>query len=127
MALSSANAAGRYLDPLEMLRLGPSASNRQPWRVVKEPGREIFHLYLRRSKGYDKLIKAVDLQRLDMGISYTDREWLGTAPCMSAAESVREAGILWLNEDDSRTFLDLRTAERRSSTQDGTFSSELRG
>jgi hypothetical protein len=59
-------AAGRYLDPLEMLRLGPSASNRQPWRVIKEQGRDIFHLYLRRSKGYDKLIKAVDLQRMDI-------------------------------------------------------------
>ena len=52
-----------------------------------------------------------DIDILCSPISYTDREWLGTAPCMSAAESVREAGILWLNEDDSRTFLDLRTAE----------------
>jgi len=66
--------AGRYLDPLEMLRLGPSASNRQPWRVVKEPGKDIFHLFLRRSKGYDKLIKAVDLQRLDMGIAMSHFE-----------------------------------------------------
>jgi hypothetical protein len=73
------------------------------------------------------LLGGRDIDILCSPISYTDREWLGTAPCMSAAESVREAGILWLNEDDSRTFLDLRTAERRSSTQDGTFSSELRG
>jgi len=68
------SAAGRYLDPLEMLRLGPSASNRQPWRVIKEPGRDIFHLYLRRSKGYDRLIKAVDLQRLDLGIAMSHFE-----------------------------------------------------
>jgi nitroreductase len=67
-------AAGRYFDPLETVRLGPSASNRQPWRVVKEPGRDIFHLYLRRSKGYDKLIKAVDLQRIDMGIAMSHFE-----------------------------------------------------
>jgi len=61
--------AGRYRDPFEMVRLGPSASNRQPWRIVKERGSEVFHLYLRRSRGYDKLIEAVDLQRLDMGIA----------------------------------------------------------
>jgi len=67
-------ASGRYLDPLEMLRLAPSASNRQPWRVVKEQGNDIFHLYLRRSKGYDKLIKAVDLQRMDMGIAMSHFE-----------------------------------------------------
>ena len=65
----SDQAAGKYERPLEMLRLGPSASNRQPWRVVKERGKDTFHLYLRRSKGYDKLVKAVDLQRIDMGIA----------------------------------------------------------
>jgi hypothetical protein len=65
----SESAAGRFRNPLEMVRLGPSASNRQPWRIVKEPAREVFHLYLRRSRGYDKLIKAADMQRLDMGIA----------------------------------------------------------
>lgn len=58
-----------------------------------------------------RLLTGQDIDILCSPISYTDREWLGTAPCMSAAESVRQAGILWLNEDDSRTFLDLRTAE----------------
>jgi beta-galactosidase len=58
-----------------------------------------------------RLLNSGDIDILCSPISYTDREWLGTAPCMSAAESVRQAGILWLNEDDSRTFLDPRTAE----------------
>lgn len=58
-----------------------------------------------------RLLGGHDIDILCSPISYTDREWLGTAPCMSAAESVRRAGILWLNEDDSRTFLDSRTAE----------------
>ena len=58
-----------------------------------------------------RLLGGKDIDILCSPISYTDREWLGTAPCMSAAESVREAGILWLNEDDSRTFLDPRTTE----------------
>jgi hypothetical protein len=57
------------------------------------------------------LLKGKDIDILCSPISYTDREWLGTAPAMSAAESVRRAGILWLNEDDSRTYLDPRTAE----------------
>ena len=29
-------AAGEYFRPLQMVRLAPSASNRQPWRIVKE-------------------------------------------------------------------------------------------
>ena len=49
-----------------------------------------------------------DIDILCSPISYTDRDWLGTAPAMSAAESVNRAGILWLNEDDSRTYLDPR-------------------
>lgn len=57
------------------------------------------------------LLKSKDIDILCSPISYTDREWLGTAPAMSAAESVKRAGILWLNEDDSRTFLDPRKQE----------------
>ncbi len=57
------------------------------------------------------LLKSKDIDILCSPISYTDREWLGTAPAMSAAESVKRAGILWLNEDDSRTYLDPRTVE----------------
>jgi hypothetical protein len=54
------------------------------------------------------LLKSRDIDILCSPISYTDREWIGTAPCMTAAESVTRAGILWLNEDDSRTYLDPR-------------------
>ncbi|MDF9830666.1 nitroreductase family protein [Parabacteroides sp. PF5-6] len=35
--------AGDYKTPLEMLRLAPSASNKQPWRVVMKDG--AFHFY----------------------------------------------------------------------------------
>ena len=29
-------AAGLYTEPLEMVRIAPSAGNLQPWRIVKE-------------------------------------------------------------------------------------------
>jgi len=58
------------------------------------------------------VLQSKDIDILCSPISYFDREWLGTAPAMSPAESVRNAGILWLNEDDSRTHLDTRTTER---------------
>jgi len=68
----SREVAGDYEVPLEMVQLGPSASNKQPWRVVKEKDKPVFHFYLQRSKGYDKnekLFNMVDVQRLDMGIA----------------------------------------------------------
>jgi beta-galactosidase len=54
------------------------------------------------------LLRSKDIDILCSPISYFDRKWLGTAPAMSATESVKAAGILWLNEDDSRTYLDPR-------------------
>ncbi len=64
--------AGNYALPLEMLRLGPSASNKQPWRVLKDSAG--FHFYMQRTPGYPgglvKLVLGVaDMQRLDMGIA----------------------------------------------------------
>ncbi|MDX9719395.1 MAG: nitroreductase family protein [Myxococcota bacterium] len=60
--------ARAYAGALEMLRLAPSASNLQPWRVVHDAPRRAWHFFLQRSRGYVKLA-AVDLQRIDMGIA----------------------------------------------------------
>lgn len=62
----SESEAGKYVTPLEMLRLAPSASNKQPWRIVKEQSKT--HFYLQHTKGYAKML-AYDLQRVDMGIA----------------------------------------------------------
>lgn len=62
----SESEAGNYRTPLEMLRLAPSASNKQPWRIVKDMYK--FHFYLQHTKGYAKVM-AYDLQRVDMGIA----------------------------------------------------------
>lgn len=60
---------GPYRDPLEMLRLAPSASNRQPWRVVKEKNKNIFHFFLQRTRYYQRASSTADLQSIDMGIA----------------------------------------------------------
>lgn len=65
--------AGRWRAPLDMVRIGPSASNRQPWRIVRQADSALFHFYLQRSKGYQTrnrmLFGMADLQRVDMGIA----------------------------------------------------------
>lgn len=55
-----------FREYLELLRLGPSASNKQPWRVIVEDN--VFHLYLKRTSGYAKSIPT-DIQAIDMGIA----------------------------------------------------------
>lgn len=58
--------AGEYAQPLEMLRLAPSATNKQPWRVVRS--NRMYHFYEEKAPGYsDK--HSFDVQRVDVGIS----------------------------------------------------------
>jgi hypothetical protein len=65
----SKELAGDYAVPLESVRLGPSASNNQPWRVVYPRQQRAFHFYLKRTPGYNKFNGNMDLQLVDMGIS----------------------------------------------------------
>ena len=37
---------GKYATLLEMVRLGPSAGNKQPWRIIKEKNENTFHFYV---------------------------------------------------------------------------------
>lgn len=55
---------GVYAYPLEMVRLAPSAVNKQPWRVVKKDN--AFHFYEKHTMAEAGVI---DMQRIDMGIA----------------------------------------------------------
>lgn len=59
------NDVAEFNIPLEMVRLGPSASNKQPWRIVKDEN--MFHFFVCRNKGYG--IAGYDLQVSDIGIA----------------------------------------------------------
>jgi nitroreductase len=90
--------AGRPLDAyaraLEMVRIGPSASNKQPWRIVNQGS--AWHFYCQRTPGYGKgsllftLLRLADLQRLDVGIAMCHFEL-----------TARERGLdgIWLADD----------------------------
>jgi len=58
---------------LEMVRLAPSASNKQPWRVVMQG--DIAHFYIMRTPNYGKSAKLqFDIQWLDIGIALAHYE-----------------------------------------------------
>ena len=64
----TANTVGdKVIQILEMIRLAPSASNLQPWRIIYK--NERFCFYLQRKPGYQRAFSKVDLQMVDMGIS----------------------------------------------------------
>jgi hypothetical protein len=71
-AALTTEAAGGYAVPLEMARWAPSASNRQPVRIVKSG--TSWHFYIRRTRGFPPRVARIlmgieDLQRIDCGIS----------------------------------------------------------
>ncbi len=60
--------AGNFKQVLEAVRIGPSASNRQPWRIIREDAGR-FHLYLEESKIYNRMLGKIKIQNIDMGIA----------------------------------------------------------
>lgn len=84
---------------IDSILVAPSASNKQPWRMLFDKG--IFHLYLRRDESYSRMIKRQgleDLQRIDIGIAMAHLElvtdmlklkpqWKVEDPNSNAAES----------------------------------------
>ena len=62
----TAEKAGSLAGVLEMVRLAPSAVNKQPWRIVTD--KNAAHFYLKRNKGF--ISDAVgDMQKIDLGIA----------------------------------------------------------
>lgn len=104
--------AGQHQEPLEMLRLAPSASNKQPWRIVQIEDQ--YHFYLQRTKNYPapfakKLLMLADLQSIDMGIAMAHFElstleggqsgqWIINDPDLPIDKPEMEYIISWKNE-----------------------------
>ena len=92
-----------------MVRLGPSASNKQPWRILKLG--PVWHFYLHRTRKYPSpafklLINAADLQRIDLGIAMAHFElsaaqnqlpgkWERSDPGLPLPDSVIEYVTSW--------------------------------
>ena len=103
--------AGAYALPLEMVRRAPSASNKQPWRVLRAHGG--WHFHLRRTENYGRgslpflLLGLADLQRVDLGIAMAHFElaareaglpgrWTADAKPVPGAEPPLEYVASWV-------------------------------
>lgn len=63
--------SGIWNPVLEAVRRGPSASNKQPWRIVHTGSGQdtVFHLFLYEDKAYNTAIRGVRIQEIDIGIA----------------------------------------------------------
>ncbi len=105
-------AAGGYAMVLEMVRQGPSASNKQPWRILCVDERR--HLYLQRTRRYaprNAVAGVADMQRIDMGIAMCHLEltaeelglagsWVREDPGMSVPDDLTSYVATWVSRAD---------------------------
>lgn len=95
----SAETTGAYAAALEMVRLGPSASNKQPWRIFKEGN--TWHFYLKRASE-----EPGSIQYLDMGIAMFHFEltavesglkgaWVLAPPVINPIDPMMEYCMSW--------------------------------
>ncbi len=97
--------AGTFATPLEMVRLGPSASNKQPWIIVRDKNHGMLHFYVNRTRGYAKML-SFDIQKMDVGIAMCHFEltanelnlsgqWIDNNPGIPLPQSQMEYVISW--------------------------------
>lgn len=103
--------ADNFSQTLEMVRLAPSASNKQPWRILRQD--DLWHFYIQRTKKYapplfDFLLGLPDLQRIDIGIAMAHFElsavelgqsgkWVIQDPGLPLPNPGLEYNITWVN------------------------------
>lgn len=73
-----------------MVRLAPSAVNKQPWRVVLD--KNGVHFYLKRTKGYVSEA-AGDLQKIDLGIALCHFALAAKENAVNICFSMNDPGI----------------------------------
>jgi nitroreductase len=99
--------SGLFETPIEMVRLGPSASNKQPWRLVLSSDRKVCHFYIEHTPNYSTML-GYDMQLLDMGIAMCqfemackelniDGKWEKVNPKIELPNRLTEYIVSWRN------------------------------
>jgi len=83
--------AGRFAEPLEMVRLAPSAVNKQPWCVVVAD--DTAHFNLKRSRSFSHEGR-LDMQQIDVGIALCHFDLTAKALGMEPVFSRNDPGLV---------------------------------
>ncbi len=84
-------AAGDYAYALEMVRLAPSAANKQPWRILRQGNKWHFYEKKEMSSSTEN-----DIQRLDIGIAFCHFE-------LAAKEKGLKGRLEYLTKPEAQT------------------------
>ncbi len=88
--------AGKWAYPLEMVRLAPSAANKQPWRIVRQGN--MWHFFEKKEMSSEN-----DIQRLDVGIALChfelaakEKGMKGEVKVLDGVDIAREDNMLYI-------------------------------
>jgi hypothetical protein len=90
--------AGAYAEPLECVRLAPSAVNCQPWRIVKAAGKDTYHFCSDPGKPEDtgRLHTGIAMAHFELAARERGLAGAWETPQLSTAPGgVRYSGISW--------------------------------
>ncbi|MBQ8139028.1 MAG: nitroreductase [Lachnospiraceae bacterium] len=82
--------AGSLREPLEAVRLAPSAVNKQPWRLVALGDK--VHFYEKRSKGFVSE-DGSDMQKIDMGVALAHFEIAAAESGLTCSFEIADPGL----------------------------------
>jgi nitroreductase len=84
--------AGKYATVLEMVRIGPSARNEQPWRVIKEEKSNTYHFYLQLRRKREA-VNLPAMKQMDMGIALCHFDLTAKEKKLNGKFVIRNPGI----------------------------------
>jgi hypothetical protein len=89
--------AANYEIPIEMVRIGPSASNKQPWRLVLSEDRQVCHFFIEHTPNYSSKL-GYDMQILDIGIAMAQFELACRELNIEGRWQIQDPGLTLPNE-----------------------------
>ena len=101
----SKEKSGSLEIPIEMVRIGPSASNKQPWRLVLSEDQTSCYFYIEHTPNYSSKL-GYDMQLLDIGIAMCQFElaclelqlkgsWVVADPQLNVLNENTEYVVTW--------------------------------
>ncbi|UCD05344.1 MAG: nitroreductase family protein [candidate division WOR-3 bacterium] len=102
----NAESAGPYAEVLELLRLAPSAGNTQPWRIIKDKSKNIYHFF---KKVVNPSYERKKLHDIDIGIAMCHFElgaahrglrgkWMQADPQLTGLPSTMHYMATWIHD-----------------------------
>lgn len=97
--------AGKLRNALEMVRLAPSAVNKQPWRIVLDE--DAAHFYVLHSKGFGGQV--MDMQKIDIGIAMCHFKLIAEESGLEPEMIIADPGITVKNGEEYIATYKFRT------------------